>query len=179
MSFSVDGLPDDAGLSFTQVLYRSRSVASVQSGMQMSDILDEARAGNARDHITGVLTSVGGFFVQIIEGPEPQIDALMKKLGKDARHTDLEVLERRVVARRLFGDWDMVSPVLAPLEVATLGLLFATPGAGIDDYAAILSAAVAKQEDMLEGRRSGDLGERHAAGPHDVTQLPVDRQPRS
>ena len=141
-------------MSLTQVLYRSRSAATVESGMQMSDILDQARAGNARDHITGVLTSVGGFFVQIIEGPEPAIDRLLTRLNRDVRHTELEVLERRVVGERMFGDWDMVSPRLAAIEVASLSLLFAIPGAGIDDYAAVLTAAVVQQEAMLEGRRS-------------------------
>lgn len=157
------------GVSFTQLLYRSLSTAAIETGMQMSDILDEARAGNARDHVTGVLTCVGSRFVQIIEGSEPAIDGLLARLGKDVRHTDLEVIERRVVGARLFGDWDMVSPRLAPLEVASLELLFSAPGAGIDDYAAILTAAVSQQEDLLEGRRSRDASDRSPArSPADV-----------
>lgn len=147
---------DSADASLTQVLYRSRATVPVESGMQMSDILDEARAGNARDQITGALTSVGGSFVQIIEGPGPMIDGLLSRLANDTRHADLQVLERRVVDERLFGDWDMVSPRLASLEVASLELLFLVPDAGIDAYAAILMAAVAQQDAVLEGRRSRD-----------------------
>ncbi len=124
----------------------------------MSDILNEARLGNARDGVTGVLTAVQGRFVQIIEGPEAALERLMAKLLRDPRHTALSVLERRRTARRFFGDWDMVSPRLAPRELSLLALLLEDAASGLDAYAAILTRAVAEQDAMLEGRRSqGDV----------------------
>ena len=120
----------------------------------MSDILNEARLGNARDGVTGVLTVVEGRFVQIIEGPEAALDGLMAKLLRDPRHTDLTVLERRRAERRSFGDWDMVSPRLASRELALLALLLDDAGAGLAAYAEILTRAVAEQDAVLEGRRS-------------------------
>ncbi len=137
-----------------QLLYRSVSRDGADSGLRMSDILNEARAGNARDGITGVLTAVNGQFLQIIEGPEAALNRLMVKLQRDPRHTDLTVIERRPTARRRFGDWDMVSPRLASREVALLALLLHDPAAGIDAYAEILARAVAAQEAVLEGRSS-------------------------
>lgn len=146
--------PQGANTPLTQILYRSVSRDGAESGLQMSDILNEARLGNARDGVTGVLTSVGGRFVQIIEGPEAALDRLMAKLLRDQRHTDLTILERRQTASRVFGDWDMVSPRLAARELSLLALLIDDAGAGLDAYAQVLIRAVAEQEALLEGRRS-------------------------
>ncbi len=120
----------------------------------MSDILYQARTGNARDGITGVLTAVDGHFVQVIEGAEIVIDRLLDRLERDTRHTDLTIIERRVATVRLFGDWDMVSPRLAASELSLLALLINDADAGVADFAAVLGRAVAQQEAVLEGRRS-------------------------
>ncbi len=146
--------PSDGGAHLVQLVYRSRSCNGAESALQMSDILDQARLGNARDGITGVLTAVDGRFVQIIEGSEDVIDQLMIKLARDPRHTDLTIIERRATTARLFSDWDMVSPRLAATELSLLALLINDADAGVADYAAILGRAVAQQEAVLEGRRS-------------------------
>lgn len=146
--------PQGAITPVTQILYRSVSRDGAGSALQMSDILNEARSGNARDGVTGVLTAVDGRFVQIIEGAEAALDRLMTKLLRDPRHTHLTILERRTTARRSFGDWDMVSPRLASRELSLLALLLDDAGAGLDAYAEILMRAVAEQDAMLEGRRS-------------------------
>lgn len=131
----------------------------------MSDILDQARLGNARDDITGVLTSIDGHFVQIIEGQEAVIDALVAKLARDPRHSALTIIERRASSTRLFGDWDMVSPRLAAAELSLLASLFEDASAGIDRYAEILGQAVAHQDAILDGRRSpGVDAQRSQAG---------------
>lgn len=155
-----------ATTSVTQILYCSVSRDGAASGLQMSDILNEARLGNARDGVTGVLTAVEGRFVQIIEGPDAALDGLMAKLLRDPRHTGLSIIERRLTTRRSFGDWDMVSPRLAPRELSLLALLLEDTGAGLEAYAEILSRAIAEQDAMLEGRRSpGDVIGRVRATP--------------
>lgn len=148
-----------------QLIYVSKSRHSVASAMEMSDILAEARPANARDGITGVLTAVGGRFVQIVEGAPAALDGLMGRLLKDPRHHDLRVLQRRTASVRTFGDWDMVSPKLVPGEVALLELLLDEPGAGLDDVIPTLEHAVAHQEAILEGRRSGPAGPVGASPP--------------
>ncbi|CAL1690841.1 hypothetical protein MMB232_00975 [Brevundimonas subvibrioides] len=139
--------------SITQLLYRSESLIGADSALQMSDILVEARPNNARSDITGILTAVGGRFVQIVEGPAEAIDDLLDRLVRDPRHRALTVLDRRTTETRQFGDWDMVSPRLAPTELALMTLLLENDKASIDDYAAVLTSAVRHQEAVLEGRR--------------------------
>lgn len=166
-------LLDSAG-PLIQIVYRSRSCNGAESVLQMSDILNQARLGNARDGITGVLTAVDGRFVQVIEGGETVIDRLMAKLERDPRHTDVTIIERRSATVRLFSDWDMVSPRLAATELSLLALLIRDAGAGVDDFAAILGRAVAQQEAVLEGRRSPSDG-----GPASEPLTDVSSSPRA
>lgn len=136
-----------------QLVYRSHSRDGAASALQMSDILSQARPLNARDGITGVLTVVDGTFVQIIEGTEAAVDDLLKRLLRDPRHSDVQVIDRRVSSRRLFADWDMVSPRLASDELAIVALLLQDEGARLADYGATLSRAVQRQDALLEGGR--------------------------
>lgn len=137
-----------------QLVYVSNSRLPISSALEMSDILARSRPNNARDGITGVLTATSGRFVQIIEGAPAAIDDLLLRLRNDVRHTDLNVLERRPAASRVFGDWDMVSPRLAADELALLELLLDEPDVGLDDIIPTLERAVASQAAMLEGRRA-------------------------
>lgn len=141
-----------------QLIYVSTSRHLVASAMEMSDILAEARPTNARDGVTGVLTAVGGRFVQIVEGAPAALDGLMVRLLKDPRHHDLKVLERRAASARAFGDWDMVSPKLVPDDVALLELLLDGTGVGLNAVIPTLERAIAHQEAVLEGRRSVPAG---------------------
>ncbi|MBU1347946.1 MAG: BLUF domain-containing protein [Alphaproteobacteria bacterium] len=146
----------EADREVTQLLYVSVSTADVSSGLQMSDILAEARPANARDDITGVLTAVSGRFVQIIEGEAKALDGLLVRLGGDRRHTDIRIRERRTVRHRMFGDWDMVSPRLAPVEILQIGMLIDDDDAGLDEFADALRRALNRQGAVIEGRTGLD-----------------------
>lgn len=145
------GSPASGG-DLIQLAYVSRSLIAATSVLQLSDILAEARAGNPRDGVTGVLTALNGRFVQIVEGPASSIDALMERLRRDRRHADIEVRERRWIEDRAFGDWDMVSPRLAPQATGELQRLIDDPAGGLDRFIPILADAVAVQDAVLEGR---------------------------
>lgn len=156
-----------------QLLYRSRSLIGSGGALELSGILAQARPLNARDDITGVLTAVNGTFVQIIEGGEAVVDDLLTRLRRDPRHTELEVIGRRMVKRRAFGDWDMVSPRLAGLETATLSMLLADPAAGLDQYASVLSKAVDHQTSLLEGWSTTDQADARRAASAQAARPPV------
>ncbi len=143
---------DEADREVAQILYVSVSTADVSSGLQMSDILAEARPANARDDITGVLTAVDGRFVQIIEGRAEALDDLLERLERDRRHADIRIRERRTVQDRMFGDWDMVSPRLAPAEILQIGMLIDDDTAGLDAFSVALRRALDRQGAVIEGR---------------------------
>ena len=150
VKLSIVGLSDNGALA--QLVYRSTSVTGVASALEMSDILAEARPRNAQLGITGILTAVDGMFVQLIEGPVASIEGLLVRLAQDRRHTDLEVVDRRLTDDRAFGDWDMVSPRFAPAELTALSRLLASGAPSLDELIEVLSRACKRQEAVLEGR---------------------------
>jgi uncharacterized membrane protein (DUF373 family) len=73
----------------------------------LTDILQVARIRNADKGITGMLLYSNGTFVQVLEGEEDDLNALLEVIKRDSRHTALHVLERKQIARREYPDWTM------------------------------------------------------------------------
>jgi hypothetical protein len=71
------------------------------------DILRVSRERNAASGITGVLMYYDGVFLQIIEGDDDNVDALLERLRRDRRHRDLRVMLDESCAVRHFPDWAM------------------------------------------------------------------------
>lgn len=67
----------------------------------------QAAENNARDEITGVLLQHGGTFLQILEGPQVTVEDTFIRIITDPRHHALELLSRRKLTRREFGEWAM------------------------------------------------------------------------
>lgn len=143
-----------------QLIYRSVSVVSARGALEVSDILEEARENNRARGLTGILTVVDGQFIQILEGPDVELDALLEVLSDDLRHRQMSVLERRRVDHRTFEDWTMVSPRLTPTCVGTLSQLLATGETRIDAYMPVLKAALDAQDRLaLSWHNPGRSGE--------------------
>lgn len=75
---------------------------------EVANITRHARVRNAERGITGVLAFDGMTFVQLLEGHEPELRALLEHLRRDPRHVDFELLRFRPEAgpRRL-SVWSM------------------------------------------------------------------------
>ena len=74
----------------------------------LSGILLDARRLNARDGITGALVCRQDIYLQLLEGPERNVQATFERIGRDDRHLDVRVLVSRPVTDRLFGEWAML-----------------------------------------------------------------------
>lgn len=84
----------------------------VSSSYMVSDellkkILDQSRANNEKQLITGVLCAGGGHFVQILEGKEPDLIRLYSKILDDPRHHDCAIIGIAPIAERMFDQWSM------------------------------------------------------------------------
>lgn len=96
-------------MSTFSLLYVSRSlVAPGRAEDAITDIIATSMVRNGREDITGALLYSGTHFVQILEGGVPAVLRLMDGIRRDPRHTDVDVLELRVSAARIFRDWRMV-----------------------------------------------------------------------
>ncbi|MGI9211145.1 MAG: BLUF domain-containing protein [Methylococcaceae bacterium] len=71
------------------------------------DILTIARGKNLTLDITGLLLYRGGFFMQLLEGPEDAVDALYERVRRDERHSDVLLIYKENIVEREFPGWSM------------------------------------------------------------------------
>ena len=110
-----------------QVSYIS-AARSPLSTDDLARLLDDCRDYNAEHDITGMLLYSHETFVQILEGEEAEIDALLKRIKKDARHGDIRMLDRKPIAEREYARWSMGFRRLADTEFRNIP--------GLEDFSA-------------------------------------------
>lgn len=107
-----------------RAVYRSRATLLPDAeviGGAIDDIVEAARANNARDGVTGALVYSDGVFMQALEGSPAALDATLARIGKDRRHTDLHVLRRDTISGRMFPDSPLAFVSSAMVREATMG----------------------------------------------------------
>lgn len=71
------------------------------------NIYKTAMEYNSLDGVTGLLIFDGTCFMQIIEGSQTALDALLLRMSRDARHQALDIIDKRAITVRSFADWSM------------------------------------------------------------------------
>ncbi len=89
-----------------RVVYSSVAVRPF-SPEGLLQLLTHSRARNRERDLTGLLLYRNGRFLQALEGPAEQVDALIEKIWVDRRHAGLRILMREEIAEREFPDWSM------------------------------------------------------------------------
>ncbi len=110
MSVTVPLLFVTGALVMIQLAYRSNCVCDDGSStlfVEIARILERSLVNNSRLQITGALTVSNGRFVQILEGPRVNVDALFARVATDPRHADVRVVARRDIDARSFAAWSM------------------------------------------------------------------------
>jgi hypothetical protein len=74
---------------------------------EIEAILAAAHKNNPAMDITGALLYSGGYFCQVIEGPEEAIEELFETIQMDDRHGSVTVLHFEPIERRGFAEWAM------------------------------------------------------------------------
>ena len=77
------------------------------SETELRALLTSARARNEAADITGMLLYKDGNFMQALEGPEPAVRGLYKRIEADRRHRGLVVLDCGTQEARQFARWNM------------------------------------------------------------------------
>lgn len=78
--------------------------------LDRKDILEIARISRIKNElrgITGVLMFHDGLFLQVLEGPDADIEQLLARLRMDGRHRDVRILLDELISTRHFPDWAM------------------------------------------------------------------------
>lgn len=87
-----------------QLIYTSTPVGPVD----LPALCEQAVRNNSRDEITGVLAVRNGFYLQVLEGQKALVEDTFLRIITDTRHTDLQLLSRKLVTSRDFGHYAMV-----------------------------------------------------------------------
>lgn len=86
------------------------------SAEKLKALLAQSREKNARLGITGLLLHKSGTFMQILEGPEPEVLKLFSAIERDPRHCNVNRLFVWPIERREFANWSMAFHEMAPDE---------------------------------------------------------------
>lgn len=74
---------------------------------ELVQLLEKARVNNHTLSITGMLLYQGNKFMQVLEGPDKEVEVLYEKIKKDPRHHDVLTILKRPLSRREFPTWKM------------------------------------------------------------------------
>lgn len=78
------------------------------SEAEIDALVADAAHRNEALGITGILTTAGRLFFQIIEGPRERVDGLFRQIVADDRHKNILLVSTADgVPHRLFPDWAM------------------------------------------------------------------------
>ncbi|GAA3386951.1 BLUF domain-containing protein [Cryptosporangium minutisporangium] len=139
-------------MPLSQLVYTSEARSLGVGGIQR--ILEQARAGNWRAKVTGVLIFDGTHFCQCLEGDREQVTALFCKIAADPRHARVCLVTVADVEERDFPNWSMgCVPSDSPDVQATLSEF--RPTAEFDPEHLLSPSATALMKRMRDLQRTG------------------------
>jgi hypothetical protein len=113
---------DDRAHSLAQIIYTSSATVPF-SEKPLVDLLAKARRNNHALNISGMLVYDEGFFIQVLEGPEKDVDALFARIGKDPGHCNVRLLLRQQLTEKEYDEWSMGFVDTADLNEQVAGYL--------------------------------------------------------
>jgi uncharacterized Fe-S cluster-containing MiaB family protein len=90
------------------------------SDEELASLLEESRAWNEKEELTGLLLYKEGSFMQFLEGPRDNVLFIMEKIRTDPRHHGVIVLLQEEHWEREFSNWSMAYKKVdqdVPLEI--------------------------------------------------------------
>jgi Sensors of blue-light using FAD len=100
-----DGRSGEAN-TLVQVMYASAALAAF-TARDLAELLARARAHNEVCDVSGLLVYFEGSFLQVLEGPNDDVELLYQSITRDSRHTKCRLLLRTEIEEREFGEWSM------------------------------------------------------------------------
>ncbi|GAB5534975.1 MAG: hypothetical protein Rubg2KO_12240 [Rubricoccaceae bacterium] len=104
-------------MDIQQVIYSSRPVPSLTMD-EVNEIVASSQTWNQQRDVTGRLLVVTDAsadllaFMQWIEGPKMAIQACLKRIIADPRHTAIHIVQNAQVSERSYPGWSMHQEVL-------------------------------------------------------------------
>lgn len=90
------------------LLYVSRRSPSIaRSEAAVAEILAAARLYNDPRSITGALACTERYFTQLLEGPETEVEPLIRRIEGDTRHSDVSIVRVETILQARLPGWSM------------------------------------------------------------------------
>lgn len=90
-----------------RLIYKSKSTSDYPSNEEIRDITAKATKHNAEQGITGLLVLSGNCFLQVLEGPYREVNALFSRIMRDPRHEQVELITFEALETHYFDKWHM------------------------------------------------------------------------
>ncbi len=91
-------------------LYRLVYVSIAAPGLSDEDmltILNTSQSNNEERYVTGFLAHNGDGFMQILEGPQDEVELIYGRILEDTRHTAVQQVIGETISVRAFPNWSM------------------------------------------------------------------------
>ncbi|WP_167856305.1 BLUF domain-containing protein [Hymenobacter metallicola] len=92
--------------SHYHLVYQSNVTAPL-SQPELEALLVQSRAWNHSHDLTGVLLYCDSNIIQVLEGPEEEVEYIFARIEQDLRHYDVTKLADGPIPRRNFSQWSM------------------------------------------------------------------------
>jgi hypothetical protein len=92
-------------MALHRIVYVSRPFGFDEA--TLNGILIQAQHCNARDGLTGALICRADIYLQLLEGPEAELEATYARIAADGRHLEVQRLIHEPCGERLFPAWAM------------------------------------------------------------------------
>ena len=102
-----------------RLLYASRATGPLLPEL-VDAILEQSRAHNVPQGITGMLCYSSDLFIQVLEGSRRNVSELYNRIVSDARHTEVHLLSFEEIPERRFANWTMGQVNLARVNPSLL-----------------------------------------------------------
>jgi uncharacterized Fe-S cluster-containing MiaB family protein len=89
-----------------QIIYASAATKPFTRG-DLVELLKVARSRNTAADVSGMLLYHSGSFLQVLEGPEKNVEELYARIQQDPRHTRCLLVLRETIQKKEFENWSM------------------------------------------------------------------------
>ena len=92
-------------MNIYRLVYKSKPFGYDQA--TLNGILSDAINYNSKNNITGALICRDDIYLQLLEGPEYEVNLTFEKISTDDRHLEIELLLKEYCNKRIFPKWNM------------------------------------------------------------------------
>ena len=92
-------------MNIYRLVYKSKPFGYDQA--TLNGILSDAINYNSKNNITGALICRDDIYLQLLEGPENEVNLTFEKISNDDRHLEIELLLKEYCNKRIFPGWHM------------------------------------------------------------------------